>query len=176
MPTALKRTLFEYRFLILRVSLLNVVLTLLSEIISRLLLGGFDQELFFYSLESGLNRQSMISVLSSFFITIIGSPTWYVSCARRRYLLFVGLGAAVSALGQYITYMILDGKGHLNLLRLSFDMFYLLSFKYLFFEWKRRLIASPDTPMFKMIRARIKQDSASAVLKNFLLAAIGLKN
>lgn len=176
MNEVLRLVIIENRHLIIKVALLNSGLTLLSECISRSILGIADPALWIYSSEFGINGQSLISVLSTFFITILGAPAWYIHSRKKRYITFVILGLFVSIISQLLSHQLLKGSFSLSIERLCFDIFYLLSLKYLFFEWKRKIISCNSSSNRALLMARVQQDTSSAIVKNVLLALIGLKN
>ena len=152
---------------ILTLAVVNTALTIFNEAVFRTISTSPGSEYaFLVQSASGLSihRQSLINICMTIFASLFAGPVYFLATMRSRFLFFVSFGVFNSFVSQGVTSMFLGGNTPLIWQRLTFDLFYNGSFKFLIFELGRDKLAHAKTKLRWIGSLRLGQD--------FLLAAI----
>lgn len=165
---------------IIILTLINLILTLSSEILTRefLSLVWSSSDIGFFSGPTlswqSINEQSLISLFMTIFATLIGAPVYFFSTKRSRLIFFLSFGLVNSVLAQSILSGMKIGTVVISFRRLIFDFLYTLTFKFVIFEFFRGPVVKHNR-FSKLFFYRVNQDVFSSLVKNSALVMIGLK-
>ncbi len=168
---------------ILTLTAINTAITTTSEVVSRTLLNKTVQKDNSYAFLtrgdghfiSRINHQSLISIIMTIVISLLGGPIYFFKRRSERLLFFVLMGSGCSIFAQNVLVMT-TGTYLFNMTRLWFDLIYNATFKFFMFEFYRKpLVKTKSTKLFSLFGIRIKQDVVTSSVKNFILNALRLK-
>ncbi len=168
---------------ILILAFVNVGLTAITEVISRLLLSAVfhsthsNKILVFSDLNTTMiNKQIVISILMTFFATILGGGIYYFRKRMNRFLFFVLFGILNSILAQCFAFAFLKysliGFGA----RLVFDAFYSGLIRFPMFELFRSKIVIANKRWMKILKLRAQQDMLTTMLRVIIFNLIGISS
>lgn len=170
---------FQNRDAILKLTVINVAITLGNELLVRSVLSmmhvGIDG--FFVFSSNGalvINRQSAINVCMTLFASLLGGPVYFISTRVKRGVYFVGFGLFNSVLSQFIVSLLKDGSLLLSAIRLLFDAVYTLLVKFSIFELFRGPILAAESAVLRVGFLRVSQDILMTTLKVIIISLFGL--
>jgi hypothetical protein len=159
----------------------NTTITTVSEAGTRELwplLTGQQEHGFFVSNEQGATRihtQSLISIIMTFFASLLGGPVYFIRSGRYRFLFFLGFGTCNSLLSQGVVSFFRDGVMHFAAKRFYFDFLYNGTLKFILFETSRRPILKRRRSFVGVATVRSVQDFFTTAFRVIMLNLIGLK-
>lgn len=161
---------------IIRITLINFAVTLLSELFVRkalVQLGMLPQgESLFHM--GKLHTQVIINLLMTVVASLFGSVVYFFESFRARYLFFICFSLVNSLIAQGIVASFLLINLSQFKRRIFFDLCYSASAKYLSFEFIRKPLASKFSSYKKMFITRKSQDIFMTVVKAKALFLFGL--
>ncbi len=170
------RTWRVNRSQIIRITLVNLMVTLISELFVRKLMVHFGfipaTESLFYL--GKLHPQVGINLIMTVPASLFGSVVYFFSSVRSRYLFFICFAVVNSLFAQAIVASLVSINLGQFKKRLVFDLCYSASAKYLSFEFIRKPLASKFSSYKKMLITRKCQDIVMTLLKAKALFICGL--
>lgn len=159
----------------------NTTITTLSEAGTRELwplVTGQHEHGFFVANEYGsirIHTQSLISIIMTFFASLLGGPVYFIRGGRYRFLFFLGFGTCNSLLSQGIVSFYREGLVRFAAKRFYFDFLYNGTVKFFLFETSRKPILKRRRSFVGVAWVRSVQDFLTTSFRVVILNLLGLK-
>lgn len=161
---------------IFSLSLINLTLTVLSEILVRDVISIYNTDIIVRFISSeGISIQGAINCLNTLIISLAGAPILFFDRIKDRYILFVLFGLLTSLISQLTVSIVFNQALLLYYKRIIFDLVYLATIKFISFEFFRPKILLRNK-LYQLYLVRIGQDLTQTLFKISMLILIGLRN
>ncbi len=163
---------------ILKLTVINALITLFSEVVCRGLLSAtfFSEAKYQFLVDAMgggymINKQSLINILMTIMASLLAGPVYFFKSKTQRFIFFIVFGAFNSLQAQYLANLVTSARTVFDATRFMFDLGYTAVVKFPIFELFRKPIVD-ENKILPLFRERGKQDIMTTFIKTSVLNAI----